>query len=108
MSVYKILRQGEWEILQNSGRTVGSPDDVRDGYVHMSTGAQVPQTLIRHFTGDESLWLLELEEAVLGADVRWEAARDGDRFPHLYRQLELRDVARAQPIVAGHPLPFGL
>jgi uncharacterized protein (DUF952 family) len=108
MSVYKILRQGEWDILQNAGRTVGSPDDVRDGYVHLSTGVQVPHTLMRHFTGDESLWLVELVEAVLGPDIRWEAVRDGERFPHLYRQLELGDVARAQPIVAGHPLPFGL
>lgn len=108
MSVYKILRQGEWEILQNAGRTDGSSDDVRDGYVHLSTGTQVPRTLRRHFDGDESLWLLELEEAVLGGDVRWEAARDGERFPHLYRRLELGDVGRAQPIVAGHDLPFGL
>ena len=108
MSVYKILRQGEWEILQNAGRTEGSSDDVRDGYVHLSTGAQVPQTLRRHFGGDESLWLLELEEAVLGPDLRWEAARDGERFPHLYRRLERSDIARAEPIVAGHPLPFGL
>jgi uncharacterized protein (DUF952 family) len=108
MSVFKILRQGEWEILQNAGRSVGSPDDVRDGYVHLSTGAQVPQTLMRHFTGDESLWLVELVEAALGGDVRWEVARGGERFPHLYRQMELRDVARAAPIGAGHPLPYGL
>lgn len=108
MSVYKILRQGEWQALRDGGRFDGSPDDVRDGYVHLSTGAQVPGTLQRHFLREEGLWLIEIEEAVLGPDVRWEQARDGQRFPHLYRALERGDVERAEPIVSGRPLPFGL
>lgn len=106
--MYKILRHGEWEALKNAGRIDGSPDDVRDGYVHLSTASQVPGTLLHHFHPDDGLWLLEIEEAVLGADVRWEASRGGEPFPHLYRALELGDVARAEPIISGHPLPFGL
>ena len=97
MSVYKILRQEEWQALQDAGRLEGSPDDVRDGFVHLSTGAQVPGTLERHFAGGETLWLLEIEEAVLGQDLRWEEAREGELFPHLYRPLEFGDVERAEP-----------
>jgi uncharacterized protein (DUF952 family) len=108
MSVYKILRQDEWQALQEKGQTKGSSDDVRDGYVHLSTAPQVAGTLLRHFSGEESLWLLEVEQAIVGPDLRWETARDGDKFPHLYRALELGDVARAAPIHAGQPLPFGL
>ena len=108
MSVYKILRQEEWQALQDAGRIAGSPDDIRDGFVHLSAGAQVPGTLERHFAGAENLWLIEIEEAVLGEDLRWEASRDGQKFPHLYRALEAGDVARAEQIVADHPLPFGL
>jgi uncharacterized protein (DUF952 family) len=108
MSVYKILRHGEWQALRDSGRIEGSPDDLRDGFVHLSTGAQVPGTLQRHFQREEGLWLLEIEEAVLGADVRWEAARGGQHFPHLYRALERNDVLRAEPILSGRSLPFGL
>ena len=108
MSVYKILRETEWKSLQGDARSDGSPDDVRDGYVHLSTGSQVPGTLVRHFSGEEGLWLLEIEEAVLGSDLRWEEGGGGDVFPHLYRSLELGDVERAEQIVPGHPLPFGL
>ena len=108
MSVYKILRQDEWRALEAAGRSDGSPDDLRDGYVHLSTAAQVPGALARHFEGEEGLWLLEIEEAVLGADLRWEAARDGEVFPHLYRALEFGDIGRAEPIMANHGLPFGI
>jgi uncharacterized protein (DUF952 family) len=108
MSVYKILRAEEWTALQKVGRSDGSSDDVRDGYVHLSTAPQVPETLARHFEGEEGLWILEIEEAALGSDLRWEPARDGDPFPHLYRALELRDVQRAEPVHRGEPLPFGL
>ena len=108
MSVYKILRKDEWDALQSAGRSAGAADDVRDGYVHLSTAPQVSGTLARHFRGEEGLWMLEIEEAVLGPDLRWEPARDGDQFPHLYRPLELGDVARAEPIHQGQALPFGL
>jgi uncharacterized protein (DUF952 family) len=108
MSVYKILRAGEWQALQDAGRSDGSPDDRRDGYVHLSTAPQVQGTLGRHFAGDDGLWILEIEEAALGTDLRWEPARGGEPFPHLYRALELRDVERAEPVRRGEPLPFGL
>ncbi len=108
MSIYKILRQAEWDALQSEGRSAGSPDDLRDGYVHFSTGAQVPRTLVKHFAGEDGLWLLEIEEGPLAADLRWEESRDGERFPHLYRTLELREVGRAHQIIRGQSLPFGL
>lgn len=108
MPVYKILRADEWRTLQAAGRSVGSPDDVRDGYIHLSTAAQIEGTLSRHFAGEDGLWLLKIEEAALGSDLCWEPARGGTLFPHLYRVLELRDVARAEPVHRGRPMPFGL
>lgn len=108
MSVYKIFRHEEWQALQDEGRTAGSPHDQRDGYIHLSTASQVHGVLLQHFRGEEGLWLLEIEEAVLGPDLRWEAARDGEKFPHLYRSLEIGDVERAEQILPGRPLPFGL
>ncbi len=108
VSIYKILRQSEWHALQSLGSSNGSPDDIRDGYVHLSKAAQVPRTLVKHFAGEDGLWLLEIEEGPLGQDLRWEKARGGDLFPHLYRALELREVQRAEPILKGQALPFGL
>ena len=108
MLVYKILRADEWAHLQTAGETAGAPVDRADGYVHFSTRPQLAGTLARHFAGEDDLTLLAVEADNLGAELRWEASRGGDLFPHLYRALRLADVVSVQrlPLVDGaHRLP---
>ncbi|MFM1862626.1 MAG: hypothetical protein RLZ26_1148 [Pseudomonadota bacterium] len=111
MLIYKILRAAEWQALNEAGETAGAPVDVADGYVHFSTAAQLPGTLARHFAAEGDLWLLSFEAARLGPALRWEPARGGDLFPHLYAPLRLADACAVQPLPrgpAGHALPEGL
>ncbi|MFO1142837.1 MAG: DUF952 domain-containing protein [Amaricoccus sp.] len=99
MLVYKILRAPEWADLQAAGSSAGSPADVADGFVHLSTAAQVAGTLARHFAGERSLVLAALDGDAL--DLRWEPSRGGALFPHLYRPLALADVLWSRPIADG-------
>lgn len=101
MDVFKILRADEWAALRRDGRTDGAPIDRADGYVHLSTAAQVRETAARHFAGAEGLMLLSIPVDRLGDDLRWEASRGGALFPHLYRELRLSDVEWAQPLPLG-------
>ncbi|GFZ46070.1 hypothetical protein JCM24511_04316 [Saitozyma sp. JCM 24511] len=67
--------------------------DYRDGFVHLSTGGQVPKTLERFFADVPAVTLLRLETDRVGAfkRIRWEG--DGDeKFPHLYAHLEGENV----------------
>ena len=80
------------------GETEGAPIDVADGYVHFSTAAQLPGTLGKHFSGEAGLWVLDIDEARLGEALRWEPARGGDLFPHLYRRLRVADIVAARPL----------
>ena len=100
MHVYKILRGPEWAAFDAAGETLGAPVDLADGYIHLSTAAQVAETAARHFAGEDGLWLLAVETEGL-ADLRWEPSRGGQLFPHLYGVLTRADVAWA------HPLPLG-
>jgi uncharacterized protein (DUF952 family) len=92
MLVYKILRQAEWQALERDGELQGSPVDLRDGFVHLSNGAQVAETAARHFAGAHDLVLLAFEAAALGAALRWEPSRGGALFPHLFRPLRRDEV----------------
>lgn len=96
--IYKILRPAEWDALQADGVSTGAPVDVADGFVHFSTAAQAPDTAAKHFAGEEGLWLLAVEEAALGPNLRWEPSRGGADFPHLYAPLRLDQVAWAKPL----------
>ncbi len=98
MAIYKIFRAPEWEAMQAAGRTAGAPIDLQDGFVHLSTAAQVKETAARHFAGLEGLVLVAVDEARLAPELRWEPSRGGDLFPHLYRELRLDDVLWAAPL----------
>lgn len=95
MMIYKILRATEWESLVEKGQFSGSPDDLRDGFIHLSTDDQLAQTLARHFAGERGL---VIAEAAVAADplLRWEESRGGALFPHLYRPLARADIVAAR------------
>lgn len=99
--VYKILRPSELETLQRFGRFAGSPDDERDGFVHLSTREQLPGTLAKHFPGESDLTILALDVAAMGDALRWEPSRGGALFPHLYGAI-------LQPMVRGELTPTEL
>ena len=111
MLIFKIFRSDEWSTLRAQGETAGAPIDVADGYVHFSTAAQAAETAAKHFAGQDDLFLLAVETDPLGDDLKWEVSRGDALFPHLYRPLNLADVAWALPLplVNGtHQFPAGL
>lgn len=97
MTLFKVFRAAEWEALQRDGQFQGSPDDLRDGFIHLSAGEQLAGTLSRHFAGEEGLVIAEVRVAQDPA-LRWEASRGGALFPHLYRPLLAGECLRR-----GHP-----
>ena len=85
--IYKICSTAEWALAAASGTYAGSEHDRRDGFIHFSTAAQLPGTLAKHYAGRADLLLIAVDADALGGALRWEAARDGDLFPHLYGAL---------------------
>jgi uncharacterized protein (DUF952 family) len=97
MLIYKIFRADEWATLQADGDTVGAPIDVTDGYIHFSSAETVAETVAKYFTDIEGLELLAVEADGLDP-LKWEPAREGVLFPHLYRKLRMDDVVWAKPL----------
>ncbi|MFB9320158.1 DUF952 domain-containing protein [Cryptosporangium minutisporangium] len=97
-TVYKVLRADEWAAAQAVERYEGSPDDLRDGFVHLSTASQLPGTLDRHFGGETGLMLLTVDAEALGDSLRWEASAGGEAYPHYYGALPMSAVTEATPV----------
>ena len=108
MQVFKILRIDEWELAKESGTYRGSIDDKRDGYIHLSTSAQLPGTLAKHFANATGLMLVALESDDLGDKLKWEESGENDSFPHLYHALDLSLVRWTSPIPNKAPGIFAL
>jgi uncharacterized protein (DUF952 family) len=98
--VFKICRASEWAQAERSGTFAGSPVDLRDGYIHFSTAEQVASTAAMHFAGVDGLTLVAVDADALGAALKWEPARGGALFPHLYGPLPVANVlwVRALPL----------
>jgi uncharacterized protein (DUF952 family) len=92
-TAYKILTADQWVAL-NAGKFAGAPIDQADGFVHLSTAAQLNDTIARHFSGQSGLVIAAIDLIGLGAAVRWEPSRAGQLFPHVYAPLT-RDAVMA-------------
>ncbi len=93
--IFKILSAPDWVVASDSGVSATALDE-GDGYVHLSTREQVAETLALHYKGAEQVRLLEYASDTLAemGEVRWEASRGGQLFPHLYGALKIADAKR--------------
>jgi uncharacterized protein (DUF952 family) len=85
--VFKICSTTEWSTATTVLAFHGSADDLRDGYIHLSTAEQALETARKYFSNRDDLLLVAFEVAQLGPLLRWESSRGGALFPHLYAAL---------------------
>lgn len=97
-AIYHICSEADWRAACTAGGYCGSADDLRDGFIHFSTAAQVAGSAARHRAGQSGLVLIEVEPDALGPALRWEPARNGALFPHLYGALPPAAVRRVVPL----------
>ncbi len=111
MLILKIFRRAEWDAFRAAGETAGAPVDLADGYIHFSTPTQVAGTAAKYFATESDLVLVAFDADALGSGLKWEPARGGVLFPHLYRRLLISEVVwdKSLPLGAtGHIFPEGM
>jgi uncharacterized protein (DUF952 family) len=87
--IYKIEEHAVWVAAQAADIYHGSPLDLTDGFIHLSTADQVRETAAKWFTGRTGLVLAHIKVDALGDKLKWEVSRGGALFPHLYGPLHL-------------------
>jgi uncharacterized protein (DUF952 family) len=100
-TLYKIVCAAEWAGWRAAGRFRGAEVDLADGYIHLSTAAQVEATAAKHFAGRDALVLVALAAAALADSLRYEPARGGELFPHVYGDVPLAAVRWSAPLPLG-------
>lgn len=103
-TLYRIVSASDWEDAQKQRVFQGSADDRRDGFIHLSSAAQVRETAARHYAGKPDLLLLYLRSEALSQPpdaLRWEVSRGGALFPHWYAPLSVELVHRVEPLPLG-------
>jgi uncharacterized protein (DUF952 family) len=99
--VFKVLATEEWRAAEAAGAFAGAAVDRADGYIHLSTAEQAPETAAKWFAARDDLTLVAVDATALGADLVWEPSRGGALFPHLYAALPLSAVIWSRPLPLG-------
>lgn len=104
--IYHIASRGAWEEARSQGSYQG--DTLRtEGFIHCSKWEQVLRVGNNFYLGRQDLILLEIEEARVAPEIRYEAAPAGEIFPHIYGALNLDAVSGVLPFDPGADGRFG-
>ena len=103
--IYHLARANKWRAAKEAGVYQGTDEDTADGFLHFSTARQVVESARKHRAGETDIILLAVVADDLGAALKWEPARGGDLFPHLYGPLVVGAVRTAAALSLG---PDGL
>ncbi|MFY7837584.1 MAG: DUF952 domain-containing protein [Novosphingobium sp.] len=95
---YKVLTGPQMAQLEAEGVFQGAPVDLADGYIHLSTEAQLTETVDKHFVGQDDLHVVAVDLVALGGAVKWEPSRGGALFPHVYADLPLSAAVAYGPL----------
>ena len=96
--IYHLADADVFAAAQAAGAYEGTPADRADGFIHFSTAETVRESAAKHRAGQPNLLLLAVDPEALGPALKWEAARGGVLFPHLYGTLPVSAVMSATPL----------
>ena len=94
MIIYHITPLNTWrEALESGAYSADSLE--KDGFIHCCTKDQTDGILKTWFQGESDLVLLEIDQTLLSAEVKYEDSHgSGELFPHIYGPLNLDAVMR--------------
>ena len=99
--MYHMADRDDWNAAVKSGAYEGTPMDKADGYIHFSTAQTLVESAAKHRKGITNLLLITVQSEVLGDMVKWEEARGGILFPHLYGALDPSLVLNVEDLPVG-------
>ena len=91
--VYRILYPKEWADFKKKKVFSGNQLDQRSGYIHLSRKDQLRKTIDIYFK-EKKIVILKIDTKKLKKQIVWEISRGGEKFPHLYDNLNLESVVR--------------
>jgi uncharacterized protein (DUF952 family) len=102
-TIFHITGRQQWEDARVRGAYRGDTLDT-EGFIHSSEAHQVLGVANVIFRGRTDLVLLCVDTARVRAPVRYDAAPNGQRYPHIYGPLNVDAVVR---VLAFPPNPDG-
>ncbi|MBO0938127.1 DUF952 domain-containing protein [Fibrella sp. HMF5335] len=95
--IFHITTRADWQKQANEA-DYEADSLATEGFIHLSTEAQVAGVLERYYQGIPDLLLLHIDPNKLTHDLRYERATNNEHFPHLYGTLNKDAVVKVEDI----------
>lgn len=87
-TIYCLVPQAYW--AQYEGKESYLPRDYKqEGFIHATKGNDLLRKVANRVYADfsDELYLMEINEELIQAQVKYEKAKDGNLYPHIYGEL---------------------
>jgi uncharacterized protein (DUF952 family) len=105
--IFHIARREQWARGKRVGLYMGDTLGT-EGFIHSSAPQQVLKVANRVFRGRKGLVLLCIDPEKVRPEIRYEAAQDGEEYPHIYGPLNVDAVVQALRFEPGEDGTFVL
>ncbi|QDX91203.1 DUF952 domain-containing protein [Brevibacillus laterosporus] len=91
--IVKISTEQQWNTAKEQGIYL-HPSLETEGFIHCSTPDQFEGVANRIYKGQNNLLLLVIDPTRLSAELKYDPAKDGQLYPHIYGPLNVDAVIR--------------
>ena len=90
--IFKIMTDEQYDEFKRMRVYAGNAHDLRDGFLHMAKQSQVKRVIEKYYP-QRPVYIVSFSENIFGKNLKYEAASNGDLYPHIYDQdLQWNDV----------------
>ena len=113
--IYHITSRTAWTEARERGDYRAESLET-EGFIHCSTESQVVPVAEKYYKGQDDLFLLVIEPALLSSELKWEppsggapppGVAEGELFPHVYGPINLEAVAQVIDLESESDSKFG-
>jgi uncharacterized protein (DUF952 family) len=94
--ILHITRTDQWQKAQQAGLYRSDTLD-SEGFIHCSEPSQVVWVANQFYRGEPSLVLLCIDPQQVQAEIKYEGIDDGEKFPHIYGEINLEAIVSVLP-----------
>ena len=98
--IYKVLRTNEHLQFQEDKIFKGSPVDLKDGFIHLSSKNQVSGVISRYYNNESKVYVYKFRSSDYQKNLKWEySERSKEHYPHIYNDsLLLKNLVEVEEI----------
>ena len=96
--IYHLTLPEYWEPALETGQ-YEHPTYKTEGFIHCSTKEQLYRSAAKHFSDKDEILVLFLVEKRIKDKLRWEAAKSGELFPHIYGTIPVETVESVRMLI---------